>query len=165
MQGQRMRSSGSRRRSSEGQSSVPLVDCYPSLSNLKCVRLARLLTLSSLTTPCTLTGLITCVSPVLGAALEQTRPERAQGRVVEARVGQLQPKQILPVDPRPHRLGRPPIGQVLTELQDGHQRQAPRWQGRPAELGKQVGKIRVGEDGAELVPQPEQGVALAEGSP
>src|SRR3954471_24011986 len=63
MQGQRMRSSGSRRRSSEGQSSVPLVDCYPSLSNLKCMRLARLLTLSPLTTPCTLTGLITCVSP------------------------------------------------------------------------------------------------------
>src|SRR5215211_7932010 len=34
-----------------------------SLPNLKCMRLARLLTLSPLTTPCTLTGLITCVSP------------------------------------------------------------------------------------------------------
>src|SRR4051812_14664356 len=34
------------------------------------MRLARLLTLSPLTTPCTLTGLITCVSPGLDTRLE-----------------------------------------------------------------------------------------------
>ena len=102
---------------------------------------------------------------LLGAALEQARAELAQHRVVEARVGQLEPEQVLPVDPRPHRLGGPPVGQVLAELQDGDQRQPPRWQARLAELGEQVGEVRVGEDGAELVAQPEQGVALAEGGP
>ena len=101
---------------------------------------------------------------LLGAALEQARAELAQHRVVEAGVGQLQPEQVLPVDPRPHRLGRPPIGQVLTELQDGHQRQPPRRQARLAEPGEQVREIGVGEDGAELVPQLEEGVALAKGS-
>jgi hypothetical protein len=32
-----------------------------------------------------------------------------------------------------------------------------------AELGEEVGEVRVGEDGAELVPQAEEGIALAEG--
>jgi hypothetical protein len=84
--------------------------------------------------------------------------------VVEARVGQLQPKQVLPVDPRPHCLGGLPVGQALTELQDGHQRQAPGRQPRLAEPGKQVGKIGIGEDSAELVAKGEKGIALAEGS-
>ena len=103
--------------------------------------------------------------PLLGAAREQARAELAQHRVVEAGVGQLQPEQVLPVDPRPHRLGGLPVGQVLAELQDGDQRQAPRRQARLAEPGEQVGEVGVGEDGAELVAQLEEGVALAEGGP
>ena len=85
--------------------------------------------------------------------------------MVEAGVGQLEPEQVLPVDPRPHRLGGLPVGQVLAELQEGDQRQPPRRQPRLAEPGEQVGEVRVGEDGAELVAQPEEGVALAEGGP
>jgi hypothetical protein len=100
----------------------------------------------------------------LGAACQQARAELAQHRVVEARVGQLEPEQVLPVDPAPDRLRGPPVGQVLAELQDGDQSQPPRRQPRLAEPGEEIGKVRVGEDGAELVPQAEEGIALAEGS-
>ena len=61
----------------------------------------------------------------LGAARQQARAELAQHRVVEARVGQLEPEQVLPADPGPHRLGGLPVGQVLAELQESDQRQPP----------------------------------------
>jgi hypothetical protein len=54
---------------------------------------------------------------------------------------------------------------VLAELQEGDQRQPPRRQSRPAEPGEQVGEVGVGKDGAELVAQLEERVALAEGGP
>jgi hypothetical protein len=54
------------------------------------------------------------------------------------------------------------VGQVLAELQQGDQRQPPGRQARLTQLGEQVGKVRVGEDGAELVTQGEQRIALAE---
>jgi hypothetical protein len=56
-----------------------------------------------------------------------------------------------------------PIGQVLPELEQGDQGQPPRRQPRLAEPGEQVGEVRVGEDGAELVTKAEERVALAEG--
>jgi hypothetical protein len=101
--------------------------------------------------------------PLLGATREQAGAELAQHRGVEAGIGQLQPEQVLPVDPRPHRLGRLPIGQVLVELQQGDQGQPPRRQARLAAPGEQVGEIRVGEDRAELVTELQEQVALAEG--
>src|SRR3954447_5087689 len=73
------------------------------------------------------------------------------------------PHKVLPVDPRPHRLGGLAVGQVLAELQQGDQRQAPGRQPRLAEPGEEVGEIGVGEDGAELVTELQQRVALAEG--
>ena len=100
----------------------------------------------------------------LGATCQQARAELAQHRVVKARVGQLEPEQVLPVDPAPDRLRGPPVGQVLAELQDGDQGQSPRRQPRLAEPGEEVGKVRVGEDGAELIAEAEEGIALAEGS-
>jgi hypothetical protein len=89
--------------------------------------------------------------------------ELAQHRVVEARIGQLEAEQILPVDAGTHRLGGPTVGEVLAELQQGDPGQTPGRQARLAALGEQVGEIRVGEDGAELVAQLEKRVALAEG--
>src|SRR3954469_4362219 len=46
-----------------GTSTCPFSRLLSQFANLKCMRLARLLTLSPLTTPCTLSRLITCVSP------------------------------------------------------------------------------------------------------
>jgi hypothetical protein len=103
--------------------------------------------------------------PLLGATTDQPRAELAQHRVVEAGVGELEAQEVLPVDARPHRFGRPPVGQVLAELQEGDQRQPPRRQSRLAEPGEQVGEVGVGEDGAELVAKLEERVALAEGGP
>jgi hypothetical protein len=103
--------------------------------------------------------------PLLGASLEQPRTELAQHRVVEARIVQLEAEQVLPVDARPHRFRGLAVGQVLAELQDGDERQAPGRQARLAEPGEQVGEVRVGEDAAELVAELQQRVALAEGGP
>src|SRR5215218_1626824 len=102
---------------------------------------------------------------LLGATLQQPRAELAQHRIVEAGVGQLQPEQVLPVDAGAHRLRGLPVGQVLPELQQGDQRQAPGRQARLAERGEQVGEGGGGEDGPQLVPQFEERVALAEGGP
>ena len=102
---------------------------------------------------------------LLGAALEQAGAELAQDRVVEAGIVELEAEQVLPVDAGAHRLGGTPVRQVLAEPQQGDQRQPPRRQPRLAELREQVGEVRVGEDGAELVPQLQERVALAEGGP
>src|SRR3954447_19465790 len=75
------------------------------------------------------------------------------------------PHKVLPVDPGAHRLGRAPVGQVLAELEQGDQRQAPRRQPGLAAPGEEVGEVGVDEDGAELVTEPEERVALAEGGP
>ena len=83
--------------------------------------------------------------------------------MVEAGVGQLEPEQVLPVDAGAHRLRGLPVGQVLAELQEGDQRQAPGRQARLAEPGEEVGEVGVGEDGAELVAELEERIALAEG--
>ena len=56
---------------------------------------------------------------------KQTGPELAQHGEVEARIVKLQAEGILQVNPAAHRLGRLPIGQVLEELKDGDQGQAP----------------------------------------
>ena len=101
--------------------------------------------------------------PLLGAAHEQAGAELAQHRVVEAGVGQLKAEQVFPVDPGPHRLGRLPVGEALAELQEGDQGQPPRRQPGLAEPREQVGEALVREDGAELVAQLEERVALAEG--
>jgi hypothetical protein len=100
---------------------------------------------------------------LLGATLEQARAELAQDRVVEAGIVELEAEQVLPVDAGAHRLGGTPVRQVLAELQQGDQRQPPRRQPRLAELREQVGEVFVGEDGAELVAELQQRVALAEG--
>jgi hypothetical protein len=47
--------------------------------------------------------------PFFGAAGEETGAELAQHRVVEARVGQVEAKQVLPVNPGPDRLRGLPV--------------------------------------------------------
>ena len=66
-------------------------------------------------------------------------PELREHRVVEARVIERQPEQVLPVDPGPHRLGCLPVGELLRPLQDGHQRQPRR---RPARAAPDAERSR-----------------------
>jgi hypothetical protein len=101
--------------------------------------------------------------PLLGTALDEAGAELAQHGGVEAGIGQLQPEDVLPVDPGAHRLGGPSVGEVLAELQQGDQSQPPWREPRLAALRKEVGEVRIGEDGAEFIPQLEKGVAPAEG--
>ena len=94
--------------------------------------------------------------PLLGVGLKQAGAELAQDRGVEAGVGQLEAEQVLPVDARPHRLRRTPVGEVLAELQQGDERQAPRRQPGLAALREEIREVGVGENGPQLVSQLEE---------
>ena len=67
-----------------------------------------------------------------GFMVKQAGAELAQDAVVEARVGQVQGQKVLPVDPRPNRIGRLPVGKALAELHQRDQGQPPRRVGRLA---------------------------------
>jgi hypothetical protein len=88
-----------------------------------------------------------------GLVLQQARPELAQDAVIEARVGQVQGEQVLPVDPCPYRLRGLPVGQVLPELHQRDQRQPPRRISRLAKGGVEVTEGGITEHGAEPVAQ------------
>ena len=61
--------------------------------------------------------------PLRGLVLEQPGSELAQDRELEAGVGQVEGKQILPVDPASDGVGRLAVAQAFPELHEGHQRQ------------------------------------------
>ena len=78
-----------------------------------------------------------------GVPTQQPAAELAQHAVVEARVGQVEGEQALPVNARPDRPGRLPAAQPLAELQQRDKGQAPGRIGRLAALGVKVGKACV----------------------
>ena len=90
--------------------------------------------------------------------LKQAGAELAQDAMVEAGVGQLERKQVLPVDPRSHRVGRLPVRQVLTKLHQCDQRQAPWRIGRLAESGIEVAKDGVIKQWTKPVAQEQESV-------
>jgi hypothetical protein len=94
---------------------------------------------------------------------EQAGAELAEHGVVEPRVGQLETKQILPIDPAADRVGGPAVGEILPELNDGDQGQPPGRQRGLAPAGIEVGEVGIGEEGTELVAQLEIGMAVREG--
>ena len=100
---------------------------------------------------------------LFGAARQQAVPEFTQHRKVEARIGQLETQQILPVDARADGLGRLAIGQVFPKLHDRHQRQPPGGQARLAPRGEQGGKVLVLKDGPEGIPEGQIGMAFGKG--
>jgi hypothetical protein len=77
---------------------------------------------------------------LLGLPRRQARAKFAQHGVIEARIGQLQPEQILPVQASPHGVGRRAIGQVFHELEHRRPGQAPGRLGRLPAPGEQVGE-------------------------
>ena len=95
----------------------------------------------------------------------KTAAELAQDRSVEARVGQLQTEQVLPVDAAADRLGRAPVRQVLGKLEQGHKGQPPRAFRRLPAMGEERRELGVGEDRPKLVAQAQKGIASGKGRP
>jgi len=91
---------------------------------------------------------------------QQAIAEFGAHRVMEAPVGQLQAEQILPIDPPADGLGGLAIREIFEELQDQDQGQAGRGRGGLAAAGEQVGKLRIGVDGAQFVGEPQAEIAL-----
>jgi hypothetical protein len=58
----------------------------------------------------------------LQTAGDQPGAELAEHREVEALIAERQPQAVLPVQPAADRVGGLPVGEVLSELQDGHHR-------------------------------------------
>src|SRR3954468_12406366 len=77
--------------------------------------------------------------------------------------GQLEPERGLPVDAGAHGVGGLPVAEVLEELEDRDQRQPPRREAGLAANGVELAEIPVLVEGAELVAQPRDHVALGEG--
>src|SRR3954447_5488352 len=70
---------------------------------------------------------------------------------------------ILPIDPGPHGIGRLPVAEMLEELEDRDQGQAPRSQGRLALAGEKRSEILILVKRTELVTQPHDDPAFGEG--
>jgi len=88
-----------------------------------------------------------------GRSFDQTTPELAQDGAIKAGIGQLQSRDILPVDTTAQRMGRLQVGESLGELEDGHQSQAPGSQSRLALGREERGERIVSEQDAALISQ------------
>src|SRR3954468_7159780 len=97
---------------------------------------------------------------LLRATGQKTVSKLAEDTKVKARVGQLEAKKVLPIDPGPDRLSGLSIAQALAELHQRDQGQPPGWAGRLALLGIEVGEVAILEDRPERVAQGEIGAAF-----
>ena len=97
------------------------------------------------------------------ASGHETAAELAENRSVEAGIDELQAESVLPVDATADSLGRPPVGQVLGELEQGHQRQPPRACRRLPARGEEAHKLSVSENRPEAVAQEQIGIAMGKG--
>ncbi len=99
----------------------------------------------------------------LRVALDQPRAELDEHRGIEARVVQVTPQEVLPVDAAAHGVGRLPIRQPLPKLEERHQRQSPRCERRlPMRRGEGREGL-IGEQRAEFVCQTEVDLPFGEG--
>src|ERR1700716_1575487 len=87
--------------------------------------------------------------PSGGLVPQQPPAELAQDTVVEARIGEVEGEQGVPVDPGTDCLGGLAVAQSFPELQERDESQAPGCVGGLATLWIEIGEISVGEDGAE----------------
>src|SRR5215471_5009172 len=90
-------------------------------------------------------------APCLGTPREEPIPALTEDGKIEARLGQLQPQQIFPINTCTDGLGSLTVGEMLTKLPNGHQRQTPGGLTRLAAAREQVGKVVVGKDGPEVI--------------
>src|SRR5215213_9208268 len=94
---------------------------------------------------------------------QKTVSKLTQDTKVKPRIGQLEAKKVLPIDPGPDRLRRLSVAQALAELHQRDQGQPPRWTGRLTLLGIEVGEVAILEDRPERVAQGEIGAAFGKG--
>jgi hypothetical protein len=97
------------------------------------------------------------------AACHKTTMELAQHGGIEARVGQFQSEQVFPVDAAGDSLGRPSVGEVLGEPEQGYQRQPLRAFRRLAAKSEEGREPGGGEDRPEPVAQAQIGIAIGKG--
>jgi len=98
-----------------------------------------------------------------GTAGQQPVAEFTEHGKVEARIGQLEAQQVLPVDAGPHRLSGLTVGQMFAELHDRDEGQAPGGEARLATQGEADGKVVILEDRAECITQCQIGIAFGKG--
>ena len=77
---------------------------------------------------------------LLGLTGDQARPKLAEYRMIEARVGEFESKQILPIQSSSYRIGRRPIRQVLNKLEDRDPGSPSRGLGRLSTPRKEIRK-------------------------
>ena len=99
----------------------------------------------------------------LRAALEQARAELAEHGGIEAGIGEFEAEEVLPVDPGADGVGGRAIGQLLDELEDGHQGQPPRCLGMPTPGRIERSEFEVIEDRPQLVTQGQTDVVSRKG--
>jgi hypothetical protein len=86
--------------------------------------------------------------------VDQPPPKFAKNGVIETRIGQLQAKQVFPIDATAYRVDSLPIWQALRKLQECYDGQTTRGNRRLPARGKQVRKVVIAEERAELIIEP-----------
>jgi hypothetical protein len=77
---------------------------------------------------------------VLCSSLNEAGTKLTQPAFVKARVSQLQPQKILPINATAHSLSSLPVGQLLHELEHRNQSQSPRGLNGSAIVRKERGE-------------------------
>ena len=80
---------------------------------------------------------------VLCPTRDEARTKLGKHAEVKAGIGQLEPERVFPIDAGAHRVGRPPVAEMLEELEHRDKRQPPRCQAGLAPSGVKCGKVLI----------------------
>lgn len=86
-----------------------------------------------------------------GIRSQQAAPKFTKDRGIEARIAEIQPQHVFPINTAADGISSLTIREVFSTLQDGDQRQLPRCKGRLPGRRKQVGKLSIGDQGSTLI--------------
>src|SRR5664280_3086494 len=92
-----------------------------------------------------------------GLARNEARAKFAEYGKIEAGIRKLKPQQIFPIDAGTHGFGGLAIRETFSELENGDERQTPRWERWLAAGRKERGKIIVTVERTQFVPQSQAG--------
>lgn len=101
--------------------------------------------------------------PLFGATGQEAGTKLALYRGIKTGVGQLEGQGILPIDASSHGIGGLAVGQSLSKLHHGNERQLRRGLSWRAVLRKEVGEVGIGEEWAKRVTHAHIGIAFGEG--
>jgi hypothetical protein len=94
---------------------------------------------------------------------KQPTAPRAQGREINASIGELQSSRIFPIKPPPHGFGGLAVVQVLSEWPDRHESQAPGGLGGWPDRGLQVSNLDIRINRAQCITHLHGPVPLGKG--